>query len=48
MMENREDDEKDRGSNRQTQRDRKRESVLNDHFSSLEAVIYLASGLQVM
>lgn len=30
------------------QRQRERESVLNDHFSSLEAVIWLASGLQVM
>lgn len=30
------------------ERETERESVLNDHFTSLEAVIWLASGLQVM
>ena len=39
---------RERESERQRQRDRERECVLNDHFSSLEAVIWLASGLQVM
>lgn len=29
-------------------KERERECVLNNHFSSLEAVIWLASGLQVM
>lgn len=35
-------------SERETETERERESALNDHFSSLEAVIWLASGLQVM
>lgn len=34
-----------RGRDKETE---KRESVLNDHFSIWEAVIWLASGLQVM
>lgn len=39
---------KKREQARDRQRETERESVLNDHFSSLEAVIWFASGLQVM
>lgn len=47
-MRNKREREPARGRDKETEEEKERESVLNDHFSISEAVIWLASGLQVM